>query len=82
VTIEDNTRLGGLGGAVAELLAQSTTPGARLTSLAIPDRFVEHGTPQELYVDLGLDAAGIARTVRCLVRPDVAGAPSTVKQTG
>jgi 1-deoxy-D-xylulose-5-phosphate synthase len=77
VTLEDNTKLGGFGGAVAEFLAESGNEHARLATIAIPDRFIEHGTPQELHADLGLDAQGIARKVRGLVRPEEQGARLT-----
>jgi 1-deoxy-D-xylulose-5-phosphate synthase len=32
--------------------------------LGLPDRFVEHGDPQQLLADCGLDATGIARAIR------------------
>jgi len=32
--------------------------------LGLPDQFVEHGDPQQLLSDCGLDAAGIVRAVR------------------
>jgi len=39
--------------------------------LGLPDKFVEHGDPQVLLSDCGLDAAGITRAVR--ERMDQAG---------
>ncbi len=63
VTIEDNVVAGGFGSAVSEFYASDGVTGVRHLSLGIPDRFVDHGTPQELYADLGLDPAGIARSV-------------------
>ena len=35
--------------------------------IGIPDRFIEHGSQSQLRRDLGLDAAGIAATVRSLL---------------
>jgi 1-deoxy-D-xylulose-5-phosphate synthase len=64
VTIEDNVVTGGMGGAVAEFLATSGNSGVTLKIHGIPDRFIEHGTPAELYRDLALDAPGIADIVR------------------
>lgn len=48
VTLEDGTVKGGLGSAVAEYMAQNGyTPKIRV--MGIPDAFVEHGTPEQLY---------------------------------
>jgi 1-deoxy-D-xylulose-5-phosphate synthase len=38
--------------------------------LGMPDAFVEHGDPQQLLADCGLDAAGIARAVRTFAGAD------------
>lgn len=58
ITIEDGTRLGGIGSAVLELLADHglTTPVQRL---GIPDQFIEHGTVDELRHLCGIDTDGI-----------------------
>jgi 1-deoxy-D-xylulose-5-phosphate synthase len=63
VTVEENVVMGGAGSAVAEALAAEgvATP---VTMLGLPDHFVEHGDPAALLADCGLDAAGIARSVR------------------
>jgi len=64
VTVEDNVIRGGFGGAVAEYFASRSTADPRLIIHGIPDRFIEHGTPAELYRDLKLDPQGIAAVVR------------------
>jgi 1-deoxy-D-xylulose-5-phosphate synthase len=63
VTVEENVVAGGAGAAVAEALAADgiTVP---LLHLGLPDAFVEHGDPQVLLADCGLDAQGIARAIR------------------
>jgi 1-deoxy-D-xylulose-5-phosphate synthase len=63
VTLEDNVLIGGFGSAVAEFLAADGIAGVRLLSLGIPDRFIDHGTPQDLQAELGLDPPGVARSV-------------------
>jgi 1-deoxy-D-xylulose-5-phosphate synthase len=63
VTLEDNVVIGGFGSAVGEFLAADGITGVHLLSLGIPDRFVDHGSPQELHADLGLDPPGVARSV-------------------
>jgi 1-deoxy-D-xylulose-5-phosphate synthase len=70
VTVEENVVMGGAGSAVAESLAADGL-AAPLLMLGLPDHFVEHGDPQQLLSDCGLDAAGIVRAVR--ERMDKAG---------
>lgn len=63
VTAEDNVRVGGFGSGVVELLSDLgvTTPVVRL---GVPDRFLEHAPQETWFERLGLDAAGIAESVR------------------
>jgi 1-deoxy-D-xylulose-5-phosphate synthase len=63
VTVEENVVMGGAGSAVAECLASAGIV-APVLMLGLPDAFVEHGDPQQLLADCGLDAAGIVRSVR------------------
>ncbi len=63
ITIEDGTIVGGFGSAVLEFMARHNYK-ADLKIMGIPDRIVEHGTPKQLYTEIGLDANGIANTVR------------------
>ena len=61
VTIEDHSIFGGLGGAVAETLAElAPTPLKRLGVTG----FGESGDPKGLYAKHGLDPAGIAASVK------------------
>jgi 1-deoxy-D-xylulose-5-phosphate synthase len=64
VTLEDNVVTGGMGSAVAEHYASKGTTTVRLKIHGIPDRFIDHGTPAELYRDLALDPQGIAEVVK------------------
>ena len=66
VTVEDHNILAGLGGAVAESLT-SRKP-ARLLRLGVKDEYGESGEPKALYKKHGLDAEGIAKSVREWVR--------------
>jgi len=61
ITIEDHSVHGGLGGAVAEVLAAGNGSAAPLHRIGMRT-FGESGSPQELYAKYGLDAAGIATT--------------------
>ncbi len=64
VTVEENALQGGFGSAVLELLADERVTGLKVKRIGVPDRFIEHGSQAQLRKDLGLDAAGIAATVR------------------
>jgi transketolase len=67
ITVEDHNIIGGLGGAVAEVLSEhAPTPMHRI---GIRDVFGESGTPEGLYAAYGLDADGIARSIRSFLRP-------------
>ncbi len=65
LTVEEHGACGGFGSAVMEALAEAgvTVP---VRSLAVPDRFVEHGDPAQQLHTLGLDSEGIAAAVRGL----------------
>ena len=62
ITVEDHSVHGGLGGAVAEALAARGSH-APLHRVGLKT-FGESGSPAELYARYGLDADGIARSVR------------------
>lgn len=61
VTVEDGIVTGGVGEAVKALTAEKDT---KVINLGWPDRFIEHGTQEELYRKYGLDADSIADAVR------------------
>ena len=63
VTVEENAIQGGAGSAVAECLARHGIVAAML-HLGLPDEFLEQGDPARMLADCGLDAAGIARSIR------------------
>jgi len=63
VTVEENAAMGGAGSGVLELLAEEGI-AIPVQVLGLPDRFVEHGDHAQLLAECGLDAAGIARSVR------------------
>jgi 1-deoxy-D-xylulose-5-phosphate synthase len=69
VTVEEGAGLGGFGAAVLESLSANGAWSVKTRVVALPDRFIEHGTQAELYRRAGIDAAGIAAAVRALVRP-------------
>jgi 1-deoxy-D-xylulose-5-phosphate synthase len=71
VTVEDGCVAGGAGSAVGEALAAH---GLRLPllQLGLPDRFLAHGSRDELLTAAGLDPASLRRAVLEFVGPRVA----------
>ena len=65
ITIEDGTIVGGFGSAVLEFMNEHGYK-ADVKIMGIPDRLVEHGTPKQLYDEIGIDANGIANTLRVM----------------
>ncbi len=62
VAIEDNAVCGGAGSGACEALARRGVLKSFLT-LGLPDRFLEHGSRDEILAQCGLDADGIQRAV-------------------
>lgn len=67
ITAEDHSIIGGLGSAVAEVLAEQGLP-CSLKRLGIPDIFAMVGYTDDLYSIYGIDADGIAGSVAALLR--------------
>jgi 1-deoxy-D-xylulose-5-phosphate synthase len=66
ITIEDGTVVGGFGSAILEFMNQNGYK-ADVHIMGIPDRIVEHGTPKQLYEEIGIDAEAIKANVRKMV---------------
>lgn len=67
VTVEDGVLNGGVGGAVADWMSdQGFSPS--IVRLGINDKFVEHGTVQELKQICGYDAEGIYRAIMTIAK--------------
>jgi 1-deoxy-D-xylulose-5-phosphate synthase len=63
VTVEEGCIMGGAGAAVAEALsAEGITKPIQM--LGLPDKFIDHGDPAKLLALVGLDAAGIAASIK------------------
>ena len=67
ITLEDGTVTGGLGSAILEFMSDHHYT-ATVVRLGIPDRFVEHGTQQELYTECGYDKTAIIRNIQQLLQ--------------
>ena len=69
ITIEEHSIIGGLGGAVADVIARSGK-GCAFTKVGIPDCFSEVGYPEDLYAHYRLDSNGIIDGVREMMGRD------------
>ena len=65
VTLEDNAIMGGAGSAVSEFLAQQNIQ-AHVTHMGIPDAYIEHGSQQQQWAEMGIDASGILKVLNAL----------------
>lgn len=65
VSVEEHYRIGGLGGAVAELLAGEQP--TKMAMVGVPHGYAPAGPYDQLLAHAGLDAAGIAGQVRGLL---------------
>ncbi len=66
VTAEEHNIIGGLGGAVAEVLSENCP--TRMYRIGVRDRFGESGTAAELVKKFGLDGEGIAEATAKFVK--------------
>lgn len=64
ITIEENS-IGGFGAQVMDHLAEEgiLDGSLKVRAIKLPDRFQDHGKPQDMYEDAGLNASGIVSTV-------------------
>ena len=66
ITVENGSIMGGFGSAVAEYMVEKGY-NAEVKYLGVPDEYIEHGKPAQLYAQCGFDAQGIADTVRKMI---------------
>lgn len=70
VTVEEHNIIGGLGDAVASVIAESGKACA-FTKIGIPDEYSVIGFPEDLYARYRLDSTGIVETVRELLGKEI-----------
>lgn len=66
ITVEDACIKGGFGEEV-NLFLQTTNFQGSLKHLGVPDRFIDHGSVEELYQLAGIDATSIAQSIEKLL---------------
>jgi 1-deoxy-D-xylulose-5-phosphate synthase len=70
LTVEDHSLQNGFGTAVIEHAVSAGLPTAAIKRLGMPDRLVSHATRNQQLNEVGLDAEGLAKSVRDAVRAD------------
>lgn len=67
VTIEDGSLKGGFGSAVLEYYSDNSAD-VKVKRIGLPDTFIEHGSPDDLYKMLGMDKKGIYNALKALLK--------------
>lgn len=68
VTVEDGVIEGGFGTSVIDFMNEHNYHN-RVERLGVPDHFIEHGKPEDLYRECGFDTEGIERTIKKILVP-------------
>jgi 1-deoxy-D-xylulose-5-phosphate synthase len=68
ITVEDHAISGGFGSALVEFLADDGINGVDVKRLGVPDRFIPHGTQDELRKICGFDKDAIAQAALQMMR--------------
>lgn len=69
ITVEDGALMGGFGSAVVEFMADNQYH-SEVVRLGIPDKYINHGTQEELWAECGYDTDGIIKTVKTMLNID------------
>jgi 1-deoxy-D-xylulose-5-phosphate synthase len=68
ITVEDHATAGGFGSAILEFLAEEGINDVRIRRLGVPDRFIPHGTQDQLRKLCGFDQEAIGQAALQMVR--------------
>jgi 1-deoxy-D-xylulose-5-phosphate synthase len=79
LTLEDHSLQNGFGSAVLEYAVGHNLPTEHLTRLGMPDRLIAHATRKEQLSEVGLDATGIADSVRAAIGQSAGGKSMPVR---
>ena len=67
VTVEEGVLMGGFGSAINEFYLRNTFKDKIIRNIGVPDKFITHGTIEELHQLVGLDEKSIIKTVEMLL---------------
>lgn len=64
VTMEDNIYSGGFSQQIQAFMQSRGKIGVRCLPVCLPDAYIEHGSPEELYEKYGMDAVSVAERIK------------------
>jgi 1-deoxy-D-xylulose-5-phosphate synthase len=68
LTLEDHSLQNGFGSAVIEHAVAHGLPTQNITRLGMPDRLIAHASRKQQLAEVGLDAPGIAQSIRAAIQ--------------
>ncbi|MBL7899968.1 MAG: 1-deoxy-D-xylulose-5-phosphate synthase, partial [Crocinitomicaceae bacterium] len=77
ITVEDGCLMGGMGSAILEFMADHNYT-AKVVRLGIPDKFIHHGTQEELYQECFYDTDAMVKSAEKLMDGIILNASSLV----
>jgi 1-deoxy-D-xylulose-5-phosphate synthase len=77
ITVEDGCIMGGMGSAILEFMADHNY-SAKVVRLGIPDKFIHHGTQDELYHECFYDVDAMVQSAEKLMQGIILNASSMV----
>lgn len=77
ITVEDGCVMGGMGSAILEFMADHSYT-AKVVRLGIPDKYIHHGTPEELHAECFYDKAAMIKSAEKLMQGVILKASSLV----
>lgn len=75
LTVEEGILAGGFGSSLLELFAESGLENVKVVRMGVPDRFIEHGTRDELLEEIGLTPTHIADQCRNMIKSPATSKP-------
>ncbi len=66
ITVEDGSIHGGMGSSILEFIADQKY-NINLQRVGVPDRFIDHGTIEELYAECGMDKESIIQKAKEMI---------------
>jgi len=66
ITVEDGAISGGMGSAILEFISENNL-NAEVKRIGIPDRFIDHGSVEELYVECGMDKESLIKSAKAMI---------------
>jgi len=81
ITIEEGS-VGGFGSHVMQMLSEKGCfdKGLKIRSMILPDKFLDHDTPEKMYKRAGLDFESIVEKVESVLKSNVIVVKNTVKK--